>query len=532
MFVSNFIEKNQAIISTHLKKKYSLDIEVKIDKATVPQWDFYSSIAMRLARLLKRSPLDIAQELSKLAYYETDSVESLKPGFLNFRVSKEFLLNNLNEFSFSAIKKVNKRVNIEFISANPTGPMNVVSGRAAVFGLALSRLFEYEGWEVDKEYYINDAGNQVNIFASSIYKAYLEKVKGEKVKFSDNEYKGKYIYDIAEHFKNRINALDDKEKALNLLKAEAIKLIIDDNKHMLSEFGLDFDIWFSEKSLYDKGYDKEVLEHLENKGLLYEKDGALFVKNTELGDVQDWVLRKRTGEYTYFFGDIMYHLNKLRRGYDKAINIWGPDHQGSAKRLKILLEKGFDLPADFLEIIILQQVNLLKDGEKIKVSKRLGNFITLKEILDKVGSDVSRFYFLSRGYKQHVDFSLDAIEKENENSAVFYLQYMFARINGILIKSKYGKDINKLEKLRESEREFAFKLFIFPLVMKEALRKREPSMVIHTLNELASHFHQFYHNNKIIGSKDERYLIDLIKIIGNFIKKSLNLLGFNAPERM
>ncbi|MCD6578083.1 arginine--tRNA ligase [bacterium] len=532
MFVNEFIKKNHAIISKYLKEKYSLDIDVKIDKATIPQWDFYSSIAMQLSKKLKRAPIDITMELSKLSFYGTGAVEAVKPGFLNFRVSKELLLKNLNGFSFSTDKKINKRVNIEFISANPTGPMNVVSGRAATFGLALSRLFQYDGWDVDKEYYINNAGNQVNIFANSIYKAYREKVKGEKVEFSEDEYKGEYIYDIAEHFKDKIAELGDEEEIINFLKKKAVTLIIDDNKKMLSGFGLDFDIWFSESSLYEKGYDKDVLLHLKEKDLLYEKDGALFVKNTELGDTQDWVLRKGTGEYTYFFGDIMYHLDKFRRGYDKAINIWGPDHQGSAKRLKILLENAFDIPRDFLEIIILQQVNLLKDGEKLKVSKRLGNFITLEEILEKVGTDVSRFYFLSRGYKQHVDFSLDTIEKENENSAVFYIQYMFARINGVLIKGNFDNKVEKLNKLGENERNMAFKLFIFPLLMSEALRKREPSMVIHTLNELAGDFHHFYHDNKIIGSNDEEHLINFIKIIGNFIKNSLNLLGFNAPERM
>ncbi|MCK4643728.1 arginine--tRNA ligase [bacterium] len=515
-------------IKNHFKDKYSLTVDPVIQKGTIEGVEFYTSLPLQLSRELKRSPLEIAEELTSIEADGIIRLEAVKPGFLNITLSENVYLQHFNDFSSICRSKNGKKVNIEFISANPTGPLNVVSGRAAAFGRALSYLFEYAGWEVTKEYYINDAGNQINIFTNSIYKAYLEKFEKQTVNFEENEYNNAYVRELAEHFSEEIRSASDPKA---FLKDAAIGHTVALNKKILERIDLSFDVWFSESSLYENAQLADrVLSILKEKSLSYEKDGALFIKNTALGDSQDWVLKKSNGEYTYLFGDIMYHINKFERGFDKAINIWGPDHHGGVRRLQLALT-AFDIPEDFLEIIILQQVNLIKDGEKLVMSKRSGNYIQLNDIVDSVGADAAKYFFLSKGANQHVDFSLDRFEKEGEKSPVFYVQYMFARINSILEKA--GRpDKDGISKVLDAEKKLLYSIFLFENAMKEALLKREPAMVITYLNALATEFHRFYHESKIIGSDEEAEYLKFVSALGTMVKDILNMIGFNAPENM
>ncbi len=506
--------------------------------------DLSTNISMRLAKKLKQNPISIAEQISNLITNEKWVYSFVKPGFINITFNDNIIFESMldiikNEDSiFLFDLGRGEKVQIEFISANPTGPLNVVNARAASIGDVLARLFTRFGFQTEKEYYINDAGNQVKILGHSIELS-MKKLNGEEVEFPEDYYAGEYIFEIARELQDGFDSADDAATRSEEIRDLGLNSILQTQRNTIEKFGLIFDNWFSEKSLYLSDKHTEALEILKQKNLIYEKDGATWIKTTELGDAQDWVLIKSDGSYTYLMGDIAYHLNKFERGFTKAINIWGPDHQAGVSRLKAALT-AFEIPGDWLEVLIIQQVNLIRNGERVKISKRKGIFETLEKLIEEVGVDAARFTFLLRTTSSHLDFDIDLAKQQVSENPVYYIQYAHARLCSIFRKAsesglEFSLDNIKLEDVINSEaRDVIRKVFEYPLILKSALLSREPSRITNYSMELADIFHAFYHNFRIITEDKEKTIsrLGICRILQIIFKDILDLIGVSAPEHM
>ncbi|MBU4361165.1 arginine--tRNA ligase, partial [bacterium] len=390
--------------------------------------DLSTNIAMQLSQELKLKPLDIANLIvSNLDIQGTiiDKVKIAGPGFINFWLSENWLYRVLDEIREQGENygKVNlgkgKRVQVEFVSVNPTGPLHVGHGKCAAVGDALSGILKAAGYEVEKEYYINDQGKQIDILGQSVQVRY-NNLLGEKREFPADGYKGEYIFDIAkeviEKFQDKYKGRDDKETQ-EFFKVFTLKKILSGIKKDLKDFGVEFDVWFSEKSLYEQNKLQEVIELLKQRGFLYEEKGALWLKSTVFGDEKDRVVIRENNIPTYFASDIVYHQNKYQRGFDKVIDIWGADHHGYIKRMKAAAQ-ALGYPEGFLDVLIVQFVTLIKDGKEVGMSTRGGEFVTLRDLIREVGKDVARYFFLMRSYDSHTEFDLDVAKSQSmENPA-------------------------------------------------------------------------------------------------------------------
>jgi len=515
--------------------------------------DIATNIALQLSRIVKINPMDIAHFIINNIDVKNNIIEKVeiaKPGFINIWFKSNWLYQIVKEIQDKGkdYGKIDmgkgKRIQVEFVSVNPTGPLHVGHGKCAVVGDALSSILKAAGFSVEKEYYINDQGKQIDILGNSVQVRY-EILLGENKKFPSDGYKGKYIIDIAKEIINqygdRFKGIDNQE-TLEFFKEFTLKKISAEIKKDLENFGVNFDVWFSEKSLYKKGRLQEVLTILDQRGFIYKEKGAVWVKTTAFDDEKDRVVIRENGIPTYFASDIAYHQDKYQRGFDKVIDVWGADHHGYIDRMKAAM-KALGYPPDFFDVLIVQFVTLIKEGREVGMSTRGGEFITLKDLINEVGKDVARYFFLMRSYDSHTEFDLDIAKSQSMENPVYYIQYAHARICSIIKKAELagiklnGLDIDNINlQLLNTEEEL--KLIKKMSSLKDVIRKSavtwKPHLLTTYLYDLASVFHKYYTVHRIIVedaelSKSRLILINCTRIV---LLNALNLLGISAPESM
>jgi len=512
--------------------------------------DLSTNIAMQLARATEKSPHEVALNLlaNIKRYLEKspakDYVKEVKiegAGFINFYFHNNYFHEQLKDLISEGrdYLKINigkaKRVLIEFVSANPTGPLSVAHARQAVVGDVLANILDFLGFKVKREYYLNDEGNQINILGNSI-ELRLKELCGEKIEFPQEYYQGDYIYDIAKEVKKYLPAGRQEKLKVKSFSEYGLKYILNIIKKELKDFGMNFDYWTSQKELRKSGKIEKVLDFLKKKGFLYELDGARWFKSTEFGDDKDRVVVKSDGSYTYLAPDIAYHQAKYKRGFSWLINLWGPDHHGYISRLKAAV-KALGYASDSLSIIIVQLASIFREGKPLQMSTRKGQYITLREVLDEVGTDASRFFFLMRRTSSHLDFDLDIAKKQTAENPIYYVQYAHARICSILrnstIKIKHKESDLALLKEKQ-ELELIKKILQFSLVLNICLVTLDPYMLTIYLQELSEDFHKFYDLHRVLGQDDDLTkarlaLIEATKIV---LACGLELLGVSRPEKM
>ena len=515
--------------------------------------NFASNIAFQLAGRMRaegqssRAPREIAEILRERlpAHPYLAGAETAGAGFLNFRLTslwlEEVLLNLAGApGDYGRIDDLKgERIQLEFISANPVGPMNVVNARAGALGDSLARLFAFCGADVEKEYYVNDYGVQVTVLGESLEARYRE-ILGEEVVFPEHGYQGEYLIDMARELlaENGRSLLDlPLAERINFCREWGCQRILASQRKDLEDFGILYDRWFSERTLHESGAVEAVVERMEKNNLLYEKDGALWFWATAFGDEKDRVVRTADGRTTYFTADIAYHLDKLARGFTHLINIWGPDHHGYIARMKAALE-ALGYGREKLEILIAQQINLIKDGKPYKMSKRRGEFITMRDLLEEVGNDAARWYFLMRSPDSHLDFNLDLAKQETAENPVFYVQYAHARIASLFrqLDGEFKPDPAVISGAtwEEDELEILEKVAFFPETIALVAGERAPHRLTAYLLELATLFHSYY-NRKRFLTEDQRLThirLSLAFAVGTVVRNGLRLLGITAPEKM
>ncbi|SNR89143.1 arginine--tRNA ligase [Desulfurobacterium atlanticum] len=536
-------------VQTALKDIYGKEFEV-LNKASFEPpkrkefGDVATNIAFLLAKELKKAPKDIAQEIAaKLSENpEFEKVEVAGSGFINLFLSKEFYIELLKkivntEFYLSDIGK-GEKILLEYVSANPTGPLHVGHGRGAVVGDVLSKIMEIAGYKVEREFYINDAGRQIKLLGISVYYR-MQELAGRKLTLPEDAYRGEYIVEIAKELMLAHPELIDMEedKAIEIIANYAKETLLKEIKETLSKLKVEFDRWYSEKSLYSSGKVDEVLRKLQDKGLVYEKDGALWLKTSLFGDDKDRVVKRSNGEYTYFASDIAYHYDKIERGYDKGIDIWGADHHGYIPRVKAAIE-ALGQSADWLEVILVQLVKLFKHGKEVKMSKRAGNFVTLDWLIEEVGVDAVRFFFLTKRHDTPLDFDIDLAVSEKSENPVYYVQYAHARISSILDKASeagLSPSEDHLGLIKDDEFDLIIKCYGLKTTLENAAVKREPHLLPYYLIDLASSFHKYYNKNRVIDNDNPELSsarLYIVKAVKRVIKIGLDILNVNAPRRM
>lgn len=528
--------------------------------------DWVCTIAMRLAKAAHMNPRAIAQAIVD-HLPENNLVESFEiagPGFINLTLTNASFQAVVSEarqqgsdFGKSELSEPCK-VNLEYVSANPTGPMHVGHGRWAALGDAIARVMRHAGYSVDEEFYINDQGNQMNVFGNSIVVRY-QQLLGQDVEMPEACYGGAYIKDIAQAI---IDADGDKwldaneDERLVAFRERGYAMMLDSVKDTLSTFGNNFDTWFSERSLFvadENGETKQqrAFDVMNEKGLLFEAEGATFFRSTDYGDDKDRVLVKANGDLTYFMSDVAYHYDKMQRGYDHLIDIWGADHHGYIQRCKAMMT-AWGYP-DALEVVLGQLVNLLRDGEPVRMSKRTGEMVTFQELIDEVGVDATRYLMLSKSADQAIDFDIEVAKKQDSSNPVYYVQYAHARICSILRKAGEARGMNVesagIEEIvaelglddidlsplaHESELALMRKMADFSDLVAGAARDRAPFRLTHYAQELAGLFHSFYGNCHVLGEEEsvEKARLALVDSTRIVLALSLDLLGVSAPERM
>ena len=511
--------------------------------------DFATNFAMQSARALKCNPRMIAQAVvdnMDCAYVE--KMEIAGPGFIILYLKPDWIYDVLagiiaeGENYGNLVSDCKEKIQVEYVSANPTGPLHVGHGRGAAVGSALANLMKAAGMDVSREFYINDAGNQINNLAASVNARYLEQL-AQTVEFPENGYHGHDIIETAERivriYGDRFLNMSEEER-LQEFRTIALKEKLAALKEDLEAFNVTYDHWFSEQTLHDANAIKSACDLLTERGYLYEQDGALWLKATEYGDDKDRVVIRDNGIPTYFAADIAYHRDKYARGFDRVINLWGADHHGYIARMKAAVG-ALGYHPDQLEVLILQMVSLYRNGELVKMSKRTGQSVTLNELIEEVGTDAARFFFVMRSIDSQLDFDLTlATEKSNENP-VYYIQYAHARIcsimrqleeAGIAVMPATEAKLNTL--VEASELELIKKLGEYPEMIAGAAKERAVHRVAHYVHDLAGLFHSFYNQCRILGvdSDLQQARIALVKTVGHVIRHALSILGVSAPERM
>ena len=522
--------------------------EIQIEKPNQPEHgDAASNIAMTLASVLKMNPRKIAEQIVEGLKHDEQKIQSVEiagPGFINFRYAENYLfdeladiLNEGSAFGTSDSLK-GKRILVEFVSANPTGPLTVGHGRNAVLGDTVANLLEWTGAEVDREYYFNNAGRQMRMLGESVRARYLQ-LLDQKAELPEGGYEGEYIKSIAQELIDEHGDSLIETEEVDPFQDKAEQIIFDDIQATLKRMNIEMDSFFNEKEVYEDGSIEKTVNKLREKDLAYDKDGATWFRTTEFGKDQDTVLIKSTDEPTYRLPDIAYHANKLDRGYDQCIDVFGADHIDTYPDVLSGIEAlGYDRSK--VDVIVYQFVTLVKDGKPFKMSTRKANFVTLDELMDEVGADVTRFFFEMRDPNTHLEFDVGQAKEAGEKNPVFYLQYAHARIHSILrkVEQEYSFDIGDeptLELLKhESETALIKSLLRFPEMIQSAAESREPHRLINYLEDLASAFTSFYHDCRILG--EEKALIQarsaLAKATAQVLANGLGILGISAPEKM
>ena len=523
-------------------------IEVGIQRPKSPEHgDFASNIALILAKPLGVNPREIAESIkTELQHSFNANFESINiagPGFINFKLKKsvlaDLLLDIVSKSQNYGKNKVgkDKRVLVEFVSANPTGPLTVGHGRGAMLGDTVSNILEWNGYDVQREYYFNNAGRQMRILGQSVHARYLELLE-EKSELPEGGYEGKYIYDIAQKVIDKYNDSFKENSEEPIFKNAAESYIFKDIKSTLSRLGLIFDTFFNENTLYDNGEIMKVIDTLREKELVYDKDGATWFAGTKVGRETDRVLIKSTGEPTYRLPDIAYHKNKFSRNYDLIVDVFGADHMDAYPDVMVAIDNlGFD--SEKVKVLIHQFVTIMRDGKPVKMSTRKANFVTLDELIDEVGADVVRFFFIMRGMNSHLNFDLGLAKKQSDENPVFYLQYAHARVCNIIKRGEAfdhllnpNCNLSLLDK--EIEHQLIQKLSEFPEIIERAHYSLEPQTIANYLHELASIFHRYYAQEKVVTDDKELTAARLILVESTRIVflNGLTLLGISAPERM
>jgi arginyl-tRNA synthetase len=512
--------------------------------------DFAANLAMLLTKEAKMPPRQIAQALLKNFPKEGTWVESLEvagPGFINFKLNNSWLYHVITDvleagqaYGRSDIGQ-GKKVQVEFVSANPTGLLHMGNARGAALGDTIANLLDAAGFNVSREYYINDAGNQIHNFALSLEARYLQAL-GLDVPFPEDGYHGKDLIATVERFIN-LHGKKYLEVEAEERQSALVKYALDEKlshiRQVLHDFGVDYDVWFSEKSLYESGAINKVMEDLKNRGYIYEKDDALWFKSSLYGDEKDEVVVRSNGVPTYFAADIAYHVNKFERGFEWVINLWGADHHGHVARMKGAVDAlGYN--PDQLQVVLMQLVRLFSGGEILRMSKRTGQYVTLSELMEEVGRDAARYFFVMRSADSHLDFDLDLAKSESAENPVYYVQYAHARICSILRQAKEA-GVSELptkvdyELLTESsELELLRKIADFPEVVAGAALALEPHRLTRYASELAGLFHSFYTNCRVLNIEANLMAarLALVHTVKITLANLLHLIGVSSPERM
>ncbi len=549
----------------------------------VAHGDFASNIAMMLSKPAGKNPRDLAQALiDALPDNEhVHKVEIAGPGFINFFIHQQTTLDIIrtilergDRFGTSEVGQ-GEKVQIEFVSANPTGPLHVGHGRGAAYGATVGSLMRAVGYDVDCEYYVNDAGRQMNILAASVWLRYLQQLD-VSITFPVNGYKGDYVLDIAAELVNKYGGVyaheakqvmngipadepdgGDKEIHIDAL-IERTKLLLGDDGYRvmfeagldsiladiaedLEEFGVHYDVWYSEQTLADRKLIEKAVQQLQDAGHIYEDKGALWFRSTSFGDEKDRVIIRDNGQATYFASDIAYHMDKFARGFHRVINIWGADHHGYVPRVKAAI-KALGEDESKLDILLVQFAILYRGGERVQMSTRSGSFVTLRELREEVGNDAARFFYVMRKCEQHMDFDLDLAKSQSNDNPVYYIQYAHARVCSVLrqlAEKNMSHDIaagnENLALLTEShETDLAIQLVKYPEVVEKAAVNAEPHLLVHYLRELANQFHTYYNAHQFIVEDDDirNARLNLISAASQVIYNGLHLLGVSAPESM
>lgn len=526
----------------------SMDVHLESPKDKA-NGDYATNIAMQLTRIAKKAPRVIAEAIVENIDKESADIEKVEiagPGFINITIKKDYLRDVIKT---ALEQKGNygrtnsgggERIQVEFVSANPTGDLHLGHARGSSVGDSLCNVLDLAGYEVSREYYINDAGNQINNLALSIEARYFEAL-GQGDSMPEDGYRGQDIKDIAEDLVkehgDKFAAMTHEER-FEAFRKHGLKVELAKLQKDLADFRVEFDVWYPESSLYENGKIDKALAKLRENGHVYEEDGATWFRSTTFGDDKDRVLIKNDGSYTYLMPDIAYHEDKLQRGFDKLINIWGADHHGYIPRMKAAIEAlGYD--RDTLEVNVVQMVQLYKDGEKMKMSKRTGKAVTMRELVELVGLDAVRYFFAMRSGDSHMDFDLDlAVSQSNENP-VYYAQYGHARICSILRQAEeqgFTAATDHLELLTsEKEVDVLKKIGDFPQVIADAAKQRAPHRITTYIQELASNFHSFYNANKVLDASNEdltRARLALITAVKTTLANALKVIGVSAPDKM
>ena len=563
------IEKNAL---SQIKKRYSSTITDDLSKGHIT-----TNVCMIAASQLKRNPKELAGDLQKelIDSNKFEKVEAAGPGFINITLKRENFISIIENINFQSIdfgsSKLGKEqsIQIEFVSANPTGPLHVGHGRGAAYGDAIGRILKSSGYEVQKEYYINDAGRQIDILTASVFiRVFKEDLSSY---FPKNAYKGSYIYDIAELFQEKHNTstlIDSKllihdlpqdvEKEIDELikrikktendiwhkvKSLALSEVLQTIRTDLESFNVSFDNWFSESSLGDLSDNNSkistAISSLKNKGLAYEENGAIWLNTSHAGDDKNRVLIRDDGRATYFASDVAYHKDKIDRGFNKLINVWGADHHGYIKRIEASI-KGLGFDEEKLDVQLVQFANLFKDGKKVKMSTRSGEFFSLADLIDEIGTDAARFYYLSKQADQHLDFDLDLAKADSKENMFYYIQYAHARICSL--HKKYMDENSSMPNKANSIASGSYKncdkliheMSKYPSVVSRASSSLQPHLIIFYLKDFAHCFHSFYNDNQVLTESKENiesiiYSLNAAKII---LSNGLGLLGIKPIEKM
>lgn len=525
-------------------------VDVKIEYPRDQKFgDYATPFALESARVIKRSPMEIGSILAPYIGRDIriETVEAVKPGFINMFISRGFLFDTMKEIirqghDFGKVKKEKpRRINIEFVSANPTGPLNIVNARAAAVGDTIANLLEFTGDIVDREFYVNDYGNQVDLLGVSVRER-MRELRGEQADFPEEGYHGEYVRDIARHILeecgDELGGIEGGAGLVDYLARKAVEYNVEGQRSDLEAFNVRFTNWFREKTLHEKEMVGGTLDALTSRGVVYTDEGKEFFRSTGFGDDKDRVLVRDDGRPTYFLADIAYHHDKIMRGYDHLIDIWGPDHHGHITRMEGAMDAlGF---GKILTILVAQQVNLLMEGETVKMSKRLGQFSTMRDLIEEIGVDVARYFFVMRSLESHLDFDLALAKKESSENPVFYLQYAHARICSLFREGNtrnvpYDPSSALESHLRHEASVHLMKhLARFPEEILDAAEKCEPHRVTAYLMKVAQAFHRFYSEHRILTDDIERTvtylaLSDAVRIV---MANGLGILGVTAPERM
>ena len=544
--------------------------------------DLASNVALTLAKAARRNPREIAQLIcdNLPTAAEVTKTDIAGPGFINFFISQDATAAVINKIidqgdAFGQCQVGNNQsVQVEFVSANPTGPLHVGHGRGAAYGASLSNLLSAAGFKVQREYYVNDAGRQMNILAASVWLRYLA-LAGIEITFPSNGYQGSYVKDIATELKTRvgdslehsaeavtqglpadapegdkeahIDAIIDRARELlgpdnyEVVFAAGLDSIRDDIKDDLEEFDVSYDEWFSERSLSHNDQIEKAIKKLQDNDHIYEQEGALWFRSTAFGDDKDRVVKRDNGQTTYFASDIAYHLNKFERGFDTVINIWGADHHGYITRVKAALT-AMGIDAERLVVKLVQFAILYRGSERVQMSTRSGSFVTLRELRDEVGKDASRFFYVTRKAEQHMDFDLELAKSESKDNPVYYIQYAHARICSMIAKlatedMAWDKSLGlaNLERLdQDAEIALMQQLELYPEIIAHAAVAYEPHQIAHYLKDLASNFHTYYnaHRMKIEDVELRNARLTLSTATRQVLANGLQILGVDAPEKM